>query len=36
LLMATESIFLSDPDENVVELADWIVDWSGEEIERPN
>jgi hypothetical protein len=25
------SVFVSDPDGNVVELADWIVDWSGEE-----
>lgn len=30
------SIFVSDPDGNVVELADWIVDWSGEKIERPS
>jgi catechol 2,3-dioxygenase-like lactoylglutathione lyase family enzyme len=29
------SLFVSDPDGNVVELADWTVDWSGEEIRRP-
>jgi hypothetical protein len=29
------SVFVSDPDGNVVELADSIVDWSGEGIERP-
>ena len=30
------SVFVSDPDDNVVELADWIVDWSGKAIERPS
>ena len=29
------SVFVSDPDGNVVELADWTVDWSGEGIQRP-
>jgi catechol 2,3-dioxygenase len=26
------SIFVRDPDENVVELADWEVDWSGKPV----
>lgn len=26
------SIFVSDPDGNVVELADWTVDWAGEPV----
>jgi len=29
------SVFVANPDGNVVELADWIVDWSAEGIERP-
>ena len=27
------SIFARDPDGNVVELADWPVDWAGEPVE---
>ncbi len=26
------SIFVSDPDQNVVELADWEVDWAGNRV----
>ena len=26
------SLFLKDPDGNVVELADWLVDWRGEPV----
>ena len=29
-----QSIFLSDPDGNIVELGDWVVDWAGEVVER--
>ena len=30
------SLFVSDPDGNVVELADWNVDWAGEVVARPS
>ncbi len=26
---SNRSLFVSDPDQNVVELADWKIDWSG-------
>ena len=29
-----QSLFASDPDGNVVELADWPVDWAGQPIEQ--
>jgi len=28
------SIFVIDPDGNVVELGDWVVDWAGEKLPR--
>lgn len=28
------SIFINDPDGNVVELADWVVDWAGNQVEH--
>jgi catechol 2,3-dioxygenase-like lactoylglutathione lyase family enzyme len=28
------SIFVTDPDGNVLELADWVVDWAGEKLPR--
>ncbi len=30
-----QSLFVPDPDGNVVELADWSVDWAGEVVARP-
>lgn len=27
------SIFVADPDGNIVELGDWAVDWAGEQVE---
>jgi len=30
------SLFVSDPDGNVVELADWNVDWAGEVVPPPD
>jgi catechol 2,3-dioxygenase-like lactoylglutathione lyase family enzyme len=29
-----QSLFVADPDGNVVELGDWAVDWAGEPVER--
>jgi len=29
-----QSLFVDDPDGNVVELGDWTVDWSGEPVVR--
>lgn len=29
-----QSLFVTDPDGNVVELGDWKVDWAGEPLER--
>lgn len=28
------SLFVADPDGNVVELGDWLVDWGGEKVTR--
>ena len=28
------SLFVADPDRNIVELGDWAVDWAGEVVER--
>ena len=30
------SLFVPDPDGNVVELADWSVDWAGDVVARPS
>ncbi len=29
-----QSLFVDDPDGNVVELGDWTVDWAGDEVPR--